>query len=605
MKLRRFIALALTMAVSVRCTATDLPLAEVAALTVRTNGISTCGTVVDIFPDDVDTKNSFLILRDGADSLLVAMYVGFNADLANLLDAEISATGDFKPYQDGGARWFSPPYLSVEDPARDIRVLRAPPEDPFAIPELSYIHHATPKEIAGLGKHKISGTVIACWGGRNVLIRTARLRCVKLELAPGQAVPACGTVICAAGYPTTDFFKLILRNAIWKPTGETAALPPPKDMTAEEILTKDGQTHITHSLLGRPIRIRGVVRTKPNTSEGRLQLECDGFLVGIDRGTADDAFAKIEIGSTVEVSGICVFEPEKQSWLATFPRLNDFFLVIGSEDDIAVLASVSWWTPMRMMVCALCFFVILVAILLWNRMLSRMIDRRSQELAAEQAAHIGSIQRTQERTRLAVELHDSLSQNLAGIAFQVSAASGVCHDSPETAAVHLGIAGRMLKSSRTELRHCLWDLRENTIDDPDFASAVAKTLRPVSGNAELRIRFSVPRARFTDSTAYAVLRILRELAANAVVHGKAANIWVAGEWHDGTLSLSVRDDGTGFDLVRHPGPEEGHFGLDGIDTRVRDLGGTFELQSAVGKGTRAVVTLPMSVSRGEETHEKR
>jgi len=606
MILRLILAFALAAVASSGSSApVERPLAEVAALTVKTNGISTCGTVVDIFPDDVDTKNSFLILRDGADSLLVALYVGFNADLANLLDAEISVTGDFKPYQDGGARWFSPPYLSVAEPARDIRVLRAPPEDPFAIPELSYIHHATPKEIAGLGKRKIVGTVRCCWGGRNVLIRTDRLRNVKLELAPGQSVPARGTIICAAGYPTTDFFKIILRNAIWKPTGETAALPAPTPTTAGEILTKDGQLHITHKLLGQPIRIRGVVRTKPNTDEGRLQLECDGFLIGIDRGTIRDAFNGIEIGSTIEATGICVFEPEKQNWLSTFPRLNDFFVVIDASDALTVISAVSWWTPMRMTAYAALFFVILVAILLWNRMLSRMIDRRSQELADEQTAHIGAVQRTQERTRLAVELHDSLSQNLAGVAFQVSAAAGVCHENPEVAATHLGVAGRILKSTRTELKRCLWDLRENTIDDPDFASAVRKTLNPVSGNAELRIRFNVPRARFTDTNAYAVLRILRELAANAVLHGKAKTIRVSGEWHEGTLSLSVADDGVGFNMERHPGPEEGHFGLDGIQMRIRDLGGTFDLESAPGCGTKAVITLPMSVEDREETDEKR
>ena len=53
----------------------------------------------------------------------------------------------------------------------------------------------------------------------------------------------------------------------------------------------------------------------------------------------------------------------------------------------------------------------------------------------------------------------------------------------------------------------------------------------------------------------------------------------------------MRDDGCGFDPTNRPGQAEGHFGLDGIVERIERLGGTFEIKSAPGKGTKATIQI--------------
>ena len=75
-----------------------------------------------------------------------------------------------------------------------------------------------------------------------------------------------------------------------------------------------------------------------------------------------------------------------------------------------------------------------------------------------------------------------------------------------------------------------------------------------------------------------------------VRHGGAANIRIAGDVHTGALTLSVRDDGCGFDTSTRPGQTEGHFGLDGIIERLERLGGTFKIESSPGNGTYAVIS---------------
>ena len=118
-----------------------------------------------------------------------------------------------------------------------------------------------------------------------------------------------------------------------------------------------------------------------------------------------------------------------------------------------------------------------------------------------------------------------------------------------------------------------------------------KTIAPVAIGAATHVRLDVSRARLSDTTAHAVMCIIRELVSNAVRHGHAKTVRVAGEFHNGVLSFSVRDDGCGFDPERCGGPAEGHFGLEGIHERAKRLNGEFRITSTPGNGTRAIAQL--------------
>ena len=157
----------------------------------------------------------------------------------------------------------------------------------------------------------------------------------------------------------------------------------------------------------------------------------------------------------------------------------------------------------------------------------------------------------------------------------------------------LATAERMLQSSRTELTRCISDLKCDTLEEPDFDTAIRKNLEMLALPAAIHVRFNVPRARVSDSTAHAILCIVRELASNAVRHGMASSIKVAGSIDGSHLFFSVRDNGTGFDVASRRGVSEGHFGLAGIQDRVNRLDGSFNLRSEPGKGTVARVTIPI------------
>ena len=123
--------------------------------------------------------------------------------------------------------------------------------------------------------------------------------------------------------------------------------------------------------------------------------------------------------------------------------------------------------------------------------------------------------------------------------------------------------------------------------------AVRRTLAPFTDGVDLVVRFNVPRERLSDNTTHALLRIIRELVQNAIRHGHAKNIKVAGCIEDDLLHFSVADDGCGFDPNSCAGVKQGHFGLQGIRERVSQFGGKMHIES--GAGTKATITIKLVV----------
>ena len=121
--------------------------------------------------------------------------------------------------------------------------------------------------------------------------------------------------------------------------------------------------------------------------------------------------------------------------------------------------------------------------------------------------------------------------------------------------------------------------------------AVRRTLAPFVAGIELAVRFNVPRERLSDNTAHAILSIIRELTVNAIRHGAATSILVAGCIEGKSLLFSVRDNGTGFDPHCYPGVNEGHFGLSGIRERILSFEGELDITSTPGAGTKVTARL--------------
>ena len=552
------------------------------------------GTVVEILPDEIDPRDYYLVLKSGDRFLRISVNNSQIPveDAEQFIDAEIRVTGIFRT--DGyGFKLTSRSELHVSNPA-DIAILRPPPDDPFDLPPLENMRYYSPERIATIGKRAIAGRVLAVWLPDRFLLRTDDARNIGVRLLKPDVLPCPGDAVRAVGFPQTDLFNINLSRGRYRLESATGSWTneAPQNVTAGQLLVdENGRLRINTPFHGRIIRLRGIARGLP-TDNGRFNLECGKHLIRIDASARPELADALVAGCVLEATGVCIVEADTWQSTTLFPQARGFFLVPRSPDDLHIISRPPWWTIERLLIVIGALVAALAGIVFWNRILNRIVNRRSRELLKEQIAHASSVLRVDERTRLAVELHDSLSQNLAAVSMQLSSArSAKAAERPVAEERHLVTAEKMLDSCRTELRLCLWDLRSDTMEEADFSEAIRKTLKAIAHGSNVTVDFRAARSHVSDTTAHAILMIVRELVSNAIRHGHAKNIDIAGDRRGSELAFSVRDDGCGFDVATRPGQSEGHFGLEGIEHRVRNLNGTFSLTSTPGHGTTATVTL--------------
>lgn len=531
-------------------------------------------TVIDVLPDDLGPGYDFILLKE--EGTVVPVVCQHDPSLHELIDSQVCVTG-LVQHALSSYRKFTSPFIVVDGPA-DIVQVTPPPSDSFAFPPLPLDLYVSPQYLAKLGKHSVTGTVLAVWQPNHVLIQTDLDRIIRLTLCKGEKLPEFDAPCTAVGYPVSDTYHVNLMQARVRIDGKQLIADEYVEASTPEhiLLDEHGVPSVKATYHGRLISLMGIVQSTPvsDADKRQLLLNCGKLIVPIDFSACPDAARDIPIGSTIVATGRCVLEIDAWQPNDVLPRINGMLLVVRHAGDLRVLVPPPWLTVGKLLVFVSVLLAALLAVFVRNRILKR----------------IGTI-RLNDRTRLAVELHDSLSQSLAGIAYQITAAQR--DNNRQSADRKLATADQMLQSCRVELKNCLFDLRNDTIAEKSFDRAIRRTLEKFEDQADISIRFNVSRAPFGDSTVHAVLSIIRELVSNAITHGHAWTIRIAGTLDNGRLMFSVRDDGEGFDPKTAPGAAKGHFGLDGIRDRVKRLNGTFKLKTATPCGIKAIITLPV------------
>ncbi|MGH2668284.1 MAG: response regulator, partial [bacterium] len=206
--------------------------------------------------------------------------------------------------------------------------------------------------------------------------------------------------------------------------------------------------------------------------------------------------------------------------------------------------------------------------------------QRSRELAV-----------TEERNRLAREIHDTLAQGLTAISLQLESADALIDDSPARAKESLRKALDLTRVNLEEARRSVLDLRAAPLLDrslPEAIRVLAERVERDHGlSIEVRAQGDVDRlpARL-EAGAY---RIVQEALHNVVRHAAARQVLVDVSRAEGRVRVLIQDDGRGFDP---PAASQG-FGLIGMRERARLLGGVLEVDSAPGRGTRIALEVPV------------
>jgi two-component system sensor histidine kinase UhpB len=202
----------------------------------------------------------------------------------------------------------------------------------------------------------------------------------------------------------------------------------------------------------------------------------------------------------------------------------------------------------------------------------------------------------QERTRLAKELHDGLSQNLALLAVELELFGQ--NPSPEPAQVskRLQQFSERAKELSGEVHRLSHDLHPAKLEQLGLAAALAGFCREVEAGGLISVRFTtreVPRA-LPEEVALCLYRVTQEAIQNVVKHSGAKRATVELVKVDTEMQLSVADNGRGF--VQGAKAATGALGLIGMRERVRLVNGEIAVESKLGKGTRVQVRVPLNRS---------
>ena len=540
--------------------------------------IITDGFVVSSFVDELDPRFWIMIIKDGSHTLPIFFLRDQLRDPEIDIGARIRVKGIYHRCINSWRQFQHPAIISD-----NVDLLTPPSPDPFDVPSLRNHRTLTANEIALFGRRKVTGQVMATWDDRRLMLKVAGNAIYFARLQADQEMPQTEVYITLVGEPDANGFRISFENAIWKP-----ALPialdedrAPIDLNAKVFSSKDPACweRITEISQGSLVQLTGTVLPFQVTDNGKtITVNCQEHAISINLSPMPEKIAELTAGTTIRVTGRCLIETDMATSYDIFPQIKGLSVITRAPDDLKILSQPPWWTPSRLFGAIAALLAILFGFAIWNRALNRLAHRRGQELALSEVARASSELRVSERTRLAVELHDTLSQNLTGIALAMRTGE-------------LALAEKSLKSCREELKNCLWDLRNDALEEADMTEAIRKTLTPHIGVADLIVQFDQPETPLSENTSYAILRVIRELAVNSIRHGDATEIKVIGEVKPEGIVFSVSDDGKGFDANKIPGMEQGHFGLQGIRDRIKHFNGEMTIESSPSTGTKVTIWL--------------
>lgn len=231
--------------------------------------------------------------------------------------------------------------------------------------------------------------------------------------------------------------------------------------------------------------------------------------------------------------------------------------------------------------------------------LSAAQRRQRQELAeknaqlAHYAATLEQLTISRERNRLARELHDTLAHTLSAINVQLNALDVLWDSSPNAARLKLKQTQELTRSGLDEARRALHALRSSPLDElglPIALRRVAQTAAERAG-AELNLHVPTQLNGIPPDIEQQLYRVAEEALNNVVRHARARRIDLKLEYTESALTLTVRDDGSGFDPSQTAA--NGHYGLVGMKERAELINGSLEIKSQPGAGTIIQLTVPL------------
>ncbi len=477
--------------------------------------------------------------------------------------------------------------ITVEEPA---------PVDAFAtglkrLPELLLFD----PRASALRRVRIAGQVVHEREGECFMMDgTNGLRFIPKEPTHFQV----GDLVEVVGFPNLTGPSPVLQEAVARKTG-TARLSAARPLAVESLFRAEYDA--------TRVSVEGLlVGLSADHQTLEMQAGLRRFLVRVSVGQSQSAprttahaassMARISVplGSRLELTGVYAGHGGNRT---TETETDSFELLLNSPSDLRVLSQPPFWTLQRLMVLVGALLGVLAAALVWIRLLHHRVQARTAQLQNEmRERELAEQQRSLalERARIARDLHDDLGSSLTEISLLATTSPGVALPAEE-ASERLGVIAGKSRTIIHALDEIVWAVDPQRDTLASAARYLTSYVEEYLAGLDVAYRVQIPNT-FPDQVVSGEVRhdlflAVKEALTNAVRHGGATEIGFGVRVFEGGIELSIRDNGTGFDLA---GRSNGH-GLMNLRSRLENLGGQCKISSTPGAGASVVLQIPLPV----------
>jgi signal transduction histidine kinase len=405
-----------------------------------------------------------------------------------------------------------------------------------------------------------------------------------LVLTPSRHELQPGARVSIDGFGSISPFRPILRATGVTRTGQTTApLPRPMDFHP-----KDGPNqHLELVVLEAEF-----LGLRTGKDEAILQCRSGPDIFEATLPQPSPTLPRLTPGDRLALAGICEFVTNHP-----LPRLEwvtGFRLQLADAGAIRILHRAPWWTTRRLLSAlaatsgaAMAFGIGVVA-----------LRRRVKQQVGVIAGEVEKRAISTERERMARDLHDTLEQQLTGVAMQLESLANSPHQRSPVISDRLTLASRMLRHSREEARRSVWDLRNRLLEVHGLAAAIQSLAASaaVDGGPEVEALIDSSPTGLHQSVEYQLLRMAQEALANALKHARAEHITLTLTVAADHCRLTVEDDGSGFDPLLVDPLQPPHFGLLGLRERTDKIAAKLDIRTRPGHGCTVTVCVPVTAN---------
>ena len=379
---------------------------------------------------------------------------------------------------------------------------------------------------------------------------------------------------------------------------DESKLPAPLKVSVSELYAHPLNEPGARDRWGDIVVAEGVVRdinrretyTQLQVSDGERSFQAP-LNIHIDKPIPED----LKLGARVRVEGVMVYTAVDEPKTHVMTDFHTVSVLPPSLQHVTVLSKSPFWTPAKLWGVIGGFVAALLAALAWGFTLRRAVAKKTEQLETtirekvRDKVEADAIRR--ERLRFSYELHDNFQQLLAGCRFRLETLDLMLPEDATAERAQLEKAQTALDYTQHGLRTALWGMTEESEGPKSFTGLLNFAMKRMAhweGVVFLAVEGEEPPG--ARKFAGLLLMVLQEAVGNALKHGGATHVDVKLVFGKEALSMSIADDGCGFDASKPFGTD--HLGLSGMKIRVASCSGTLSIESATGRGTTVSVRVP-------------